>query len=107
MSRLAASVHLSGDPVSNRVLTTDQAVQSITQMKAIIDGGLLDQITALNREGTTLSDPNVWDGRLSEQFRGAWSETSRALETMRQQLMELGLRVEAINRDIMGAGGNA
>lgn len=90
-----------------RVLSTEEARASITQMQAIINGGLLEQIQSLDAQGQRLSDPNVWDGQLAAQFRGTWPETKRALDTMRTQLEELRAQVEAINRNIMTAGGNA
>ena len=49
-----------------RVLSTDSAKQSIQKMQQIINGPLLEQIEALNKEGTNLSDPNIWHGRLAQ-----------------------------------------
>ncbi|MDP8960919.1 MAG: WXG100 family type VII secretion target [Actinomycetota bacterium] len=91
----------------SRVLSTEEARASITQMQAIINGGLMEQIQSLDAQGQRLSDPNVWDGQLAAQFRGTWPETRRALENMRTQLEELRQQVEVINRNIMAAGGNA
>ncbi|MFN2556774.1 MAG: WXG100 family type VII secretion target [Nitriliruptorales bacterium] len=89
-----------------RVLSTEEARASITQMQAIINGSLLEQIQSLDAQGQRLSDPNVWDGQLAAQFRSTWPETKRALDNMRTQLEELRVQVEAINRNIMTAGGN-
>ena len=55
----------------SRVLSTEQAKSAIQQMQAIINGGFTDQITQLDSQGRTLSDPNVWDGPLAEKFRGS------------------------------------
>ncbi len=90
-----------------RVLSTEEARTSVTQMQAIINGGLLEQIQSLDAQGQRLSDPNVWDGQLAAQFRSTWPETKRALENMRTQLEELRQQAEGINRNIMTAGGNA
>ena len=60
---------------------TEQAKSAIQQMQAIINGGFTDQISQLDSQGRTLSDPNVWDGPLAEKFRGSsWPETRAALE---------------------------
>ena len=45
-------------------------------------------------------------GSLASQFRGAWPQTSRTLQTVKAELDELRQRVERINADIMAAGGN-
>lgn len=93
--------------MSDRVLSTMTAKQSITKMQQIINGDLMQQIEALNREGQTLSDPNVWDGRLAIEFRGNWPQTYQALNRAKQQLEELRANIQAINTNIMTAGGNA
>lgn len=92
--------------MTGRVLSTEQAKASITKMKSIIDGGLVEQISALHSEGTTLSQPDVWDGQLAVQFRGNWQEMHGSLERVRSQLMDLQSQIKAINEDIMRAGGN-
>ena len=51
--------------MSGRVLSTEQAKTSIAKLQSIINQGFTDQITALNNEGQTLSDPSVWDGPLA------------------------------------------
>ena len=90
----------------SRVLSTDSAKQSIVKMKQIINGPLLDQINALNREGGILSDANVWDGRLAQEFRNGWPEINGTLLRAKAQLEDLRSQVERINDDIMRAGGN-
>ena len=90
-----------------RVLSTDEAKQAVTKMQQIINGPLLDQITALNKEGQTLSRPDVWDGQLAQQFRSNWPQTHNNLKNVQTQLEELRKAVDTINRDIMSAGGNA
>lgn len=89
-----------------RVLSTDQAKQSITKMQQIINGGLIEQIEALNREGQTLSQPEVWDGNLARQFQSTWPQTYQALMKAKQELDELRANIQKINENIMTAGGN-
>ena len=55
--------------MSARVLSTEQAKSAITQVQAIINGGLTEQITKLDAQGKILSNPDVWDGPLAQQFR--------------------------------------
>mgnify|MGYP000872506479 FL=1 len=89
-----------------RVLSTDAARTAVAAMSSIINGGLAEQIAQLDRQGQQLSQPDVWDGNLAGQFRSAWPQTSRSLQTVRTELDELRLQVERINADIMAAGGN-
>lgn len=92
--------------MSDRVLSTATAKQSIVRMQQLINGPLLEQINSLNREGQTLSDPNNWDGRLAQQFRGEWPDIYRTLMTAKDQLEQLRNQVQQINDNIMQAGGN-
>jgi len=91
--------------MSGTVKTTQQAVDAITKMKAIIDGGLVEQITSLHREGTTLSQPENWDGSLAARFRGDWEQMHGTLEKVRTQLAELQTQIDGINKNIREAGG--
>ena len=93
--------------MADRVLSTATARQSITKMQQIINGGLVEQIEQLSREGETLSQPDVWDGRLAGEFRSNWPQTKQALKKARQELDELRVNVQKINQNIMQAGGNA
>jgi len=90
-----------------RVLSSDEARTAITQMQTIINGGLTEQIRNLDAQGQRLCDPNVWDGKLATDFRGQWPETKQVLDNVIQKLEELRTNVQAINQDIMTAGGNA
>jgi len=92
--------------MSERVLSTDAARQAITRMQQIINGPLMEQIDALNREGQTLSQPDVWDGNLARQFRSQWPETHSTLLKAKEALEELRANSQRINEDIMRAGGN-
>ncbi len=92
--------------MSERVLSTVTAKQSIVRMQQVINGPLLDQINSLNREGQTLSDVNNWDGRLAQQFRGEWPNIYRTLMQAKEQLEQLRSQVQQINDNIMSAGGN-
>lgn len=92
--------------MSERVLSTAAAEQAIKKMQQIINGSLMEQIDALNREGQTLSDPNVWDGRLAQQFRQDWPQMHSTLMKAKEALEELRANSQRINEDIMRAGGN-
>ena len=89
-----------------RVLSTDAAKAAVSSMSSIINGGLAEQIAQLDQQGRQLSQPDVWDGSLANQFRSAWPQTSKSLQTVKTELDELRQKVERINADIMAAGGN-
>jgi putative pyrophosphorylase len=92
----------------SRVLSTEQAKTAIRQIQSIIDGGLTDQINALDSQGQILSDPNNWDGPLAQQFRGStWPETKSALNKAATELAELRQQLDTIASNIFTAGGGA
>lgn len=93
--------------MSDRVLSTAEGKAAITRMQQIINGGLVEQIQRLNAEGEKLSQPNIWDGRLAQEFRGNWPATHKALQEAQRQLEELRTKVQKINENIMQAGGNS
>jgi len=94
--------------MAGRVLSSEQAKTAIQQMQAIINGGLTDQISQLDSQGKTLSDPNTWDGPLAEKFRsGTWPETKAALDKCRTELEELRGQLHQISTNIMTAGGGS
>jgi uncharacterized protein YukE len=93
--------------MATRVLSSDQAKASITSFIGILDGNLEGSISSLNTEGTTLSDPSVWDGMKAEQFRDQWTDTSAKLRATQESLAALHAQIDGINKDIMTAGGNA
>ncbi|MDR1449459.1 MAG: pyrophosphorylase [Propionibacteriaceae bacterium] len=94
--------------MSSRVLSTEQAKQAIRQLRSLISGGFTDQISQLDGQGRILSDPNVWDGPLAEQFRGSvWPEVKTALDKAAEQLEELRGQLDRISQDIFAAGGAA
>ena len=91
-----------------RVLSTEQAKTSIQQVQAIINGGLTDQISQLDAQGKMLSNPDVWDGPLAQQFRDqTWPETKAALDKAKQELDQLREQLQKIAQNIMTAGGGA
>src|SRR5207245_7264091 len=89
------------------VLSSGEARASIQRFQSVVNGPLLDQINALNREGQLLSDPNNWDGRLAQEFRTTWPQTHQQLVRVKESLEQLRQRVQQINQNIMQAGGNA
>ena len=94
--------------MSSRVLSTEQAKSSISKMQSIINGGFVDQISQLDAEGQTLSDPNVWDGPHAATFRGEiWPAKSAALKKAQQELKNLHNQLQTIPQDIFTAGGGA
>lgn len=91
-----------------RVLSTDEAKAAIQQMQAIIDGGLTEQIGKLDAQGKTLSNPDIWDGPLAQQFRDqTWPETKTALDRAQQELAQLREQLQKIAQNIMTAGGGS
>jgi len=93
--------------MSGRVLATPEAEQAITRIQTILTGEFTNQIKALDKEGTTLSQPDVWDGPLAQKFRGDWQQTNAALDKVTQQLLELQTQLDKIRQNIMTAGGGA
>lgn len=91
----------------SRVLSTQEARSAISQIQGIIQGGLTDQIRQLDSQGQVLSDPNVWDGPLAQQFRGdVWRpSTKSALENALHELEELRTQLDQIATNIFVAGG--
>jgi uncharacterized protein YukE len=93
---------------AGRVLSSEQAKSAITQMQAIINGGLTNEINNLNTQGQALSDPNNWDGPLADRFRSAtWPETKAALDKAKIELEELRGQLQQISTNIMTAGGGS
>ena len=90
----------------SRVLSTSEAKESIVKMQQITNGPLLDQINALKHVGQILSDPNVWDSALAQDFRVGWTETHSTLLRAIKQLEQLRSQVQQINANIMTAGGS-
>ena len=89
-----------------RVLSTEVAKTAIVQVQSIVNGGLLDEINKLDQQGRMLSNPEVWDGPLAQQFRDqTWPQTKSALDRARQELDELRDQLQRISQNIMTAGG--
>jgi uncharacterized protein YukE len=94
--------------MSTRVLATDEARTTITQLQAVLNGNLEETLAKLGSLGTRLSDPNVWDGQLATTFRSnTWPQTSQALRLTADKLKELHQQLNQIQADIYRAGGNA
>jgi len=92
--------------MADRVLSTAEARRAIQNLQRIINGDLIDTITALNREGQVLSQREVWDGNLAMQFRDLWPDIKAKLDETKTKLEELRGKVQDINKNIMTAGGN-
>jgi hypothetical protein len=74
--------------LSDFSISTETAKQSIQKLMMLVNGPLIDQINALNREGGMLSDPDIWDGRLAQEFRHGWPEMNATLLRAKAQLEE-------------------
>lgn len=91
-----------------RVLSTDRAKSAIQQVQSIVNGGLTEEITKLDAQGKILSEPDVWDGPLAQQFRDQiWPETKTALDNAKRELEELRDQLQKIATNIMTAGGGS
>ena len=94
--------------MSDRVLSSQAAKDAIQKIQSIINGGLTEQINALNNEGQQLSDPNNWDGPLASTSRNeTWPHTHQSLQKASQDLTELNKQLQKIATDIFQAGGGA
>ena len=93
--------------MSTIVKSTPEAILAIHQMKSILEGGLMEQIAALNRQGGTLSEPNNWAGPKADEFRGQWPTTYSHLVTVQRDLAALNEQLRAIQGNIQSAGGAA
>lgn len=91
---------------ADTVTVNGTARDSIQKFRQVVNGPLLEQINALNREGLVLSDERNWDGRLAAEFRGKWPEVRSTLMRMKDSLEELRQQVDQITQNIMSAGGN-
>lgn len=89
----------------SRVLSSDEAKASITRMAAIVNGPFTDEIANLETEGRTLSRPDVWDGPTAANFRSMWTGMEKNMAAFRADLDELRAHVQAVNANIMTAGG--
>lgn len=90
-----------------RVLSTDQARASIERIRSLANDQLTAELSALQAEGATLSDPNVWDGMEAARFRAdTWPSVDSALKQAVTALQSLQQHAQAINQNIMVAGGN-
>jgi len=94
--------------MAGRVLSTPEAISTITSLQSAVDNELLSQINNIIGLCERLSDQNVWDGQLAGEFRGRVApDVKRALTNAHTQLSELQKNISKINQNIMTAGGNA
>lgn len=91
--------------MSTIVKSTPEAILAIQQIKLILGGGLMEQITALQGQGTTLSDRNNWAGPKADEFENRWRTTYGHLVAVQHDLEELNNQVSAIQVSIQSAGG--
>ena len=93
--------------MSGRVLSTPEAISTITQLQGAVDNELLTQINAIIGMCEKLSDQNVWDGQLASEFRTVAPQVKGALKNAHTLLSDLQRNISKINQNIMSAGGNA
>ena len=91
--------------MSARVLSTPEAVQAAQRLQAILAGSLTGDLRQLQQLGTTLSNPNEWDGPIAVRFRGEWPNEERALQQAITNLEQLQKQAQQILQNIMRAGG--
>jgi hypothetical protein len=87
------------------VLTTQQALDLITQMAGQIDGPVTSQINTLKTQGQRLSDPNVFAGGYASKFRSTWSEATTVMNKMVTDLNELRTNLDKAHQSIISQGG--
>jgi hypothetical protein len=87
------------------VLVTQEAKEAALRMKAIVQGGLQQQVQDLQRQGSTLASGAVWKGQKADIFQcSVWPETDRALTAMITALTDLQRRVDGVLDEIFAAG---
>jgi uncharacterized protein YukE len=91
--------------MSTVIKSTPEAIEAIHRMRSVIDGGLVEQLNALQREGGVLAEPFNWDGPLALQFRDTWPGLHGDLVRMQQELARLNTDLRTIQADIQLAGG--
>ena len=89
---------------SGRVLATQDAKTAAGQLVQLA-GQLKDEITKVTAQGDKLADPNQWDGKLAQQWRGDWGNDKKQLQTASQQLDALEKRAKQAVEAIIQAGG--
>ena len=90
-----------------RVLSTETARGTINDLKALVQGDLPRQVDRVRKDGDTLAQPDVWDGKLADQFRSdQWPHMHQELQRAVKDLEDLRVWVDKIAHDIMHAGGN-
>jgi len=90
-----------------RVLTTQEAANAARQMGTILNSGFSSNVSQLDSQGRTLSEPTVWDGPHAQTFRSQWPQINSTLQRLLSQLTELQQAVKNVNADIAQAGGGS
>jgi hypothetical protein len=79
------------------VTASEEARSTVAQLRLLFAGDLQRQLQTLNRLGSALSDPQVWDGSLAESFRTEiWPDCQTALEVAGRELAELHRKLHTI-----------
>jgi len=92
--------------MAQRVLSSEEARVAITQMQSILSGQFESTVQNLLSVGNTLSDPNVWDGPIANNFRQSlWPQCSSGLQQALRGLTTLQQQISTSNQNIVEAGG--
>ncbi|MEV5750766.1 hypothetical protein AB0L00_23330 [Actinoallomurus sp. NPDC052308] len=92
---------------TGRVTVDDVAVNASKTLLNILNSQLPNTITALNRAGTDLSNPQHWDGGDAIKFRGdIWPKVQNDLKQIQSALTDLQQSVDKVLGNILTAGGS-
>jgi hypothetical protein len=90
--------------MSQRVLSTQEAVTTAQKLQQILSGTLTNDIRQLQQLGTTLANPNEWDGPQAVKFRSQWANDSKGLQQAITNLEALQKQAQQIVQSILKAG---
>lgn len=97
--------------MSDRVLSTREALDSVTQLRAIIgsgpgDGTIGSALAEFQRKCDVLADPNQWDGPKAIAFRNNYQgQIVPSLRSLISELNEMRDAIQSITDEIRRAGG--
>jgi len=91
--------------MTDRVLSTELAKSTVTNMKNLLNGDFSASLTTLKGQGETLSNPEVWDGMKATQFRNeTWPGAKSALDDLLASIQAMQAQIESITTNIFLAG---
>ncbi len=90
--------------MSQRVLSTQEAVTTAQKLQQVLSGTLTNDLKQLQQLGTTLANPNEWDGPQAVKFRADWANDSKSLQQAITNLETLQKQAQQIVQNIIKAG---